>query len=157
MRFFGPYQFRLTPGMNYRLQCLLKICLVFPPNTNNIVKKNLQKSAQKKWELVWCGGILRLLFSSDQSEMLLLTRLHICNHSRVVERACKKTPPAGGPAGISHGSRMAGVSSQASAALCSIPDLPRMETSPQSKQQQLILNAQLSDQTGFNAFSSNWD
>lgn len=155
MRFYGPYQFRLTPGMNYQLQCLLKINLVFPQIPTKYLKKNFQKPVQKKLELVWCGGILRALFSSDQSEMLLLTRLHVCNRSRVVERACKKTPPTGGPAGISHGSRMAGVRSQASAALCSIPDLPRMETSPQSKQLQLILNVRLSDHTGLIAFSSN--
>lgn len=68
--------------------------------------------------------------------MLPLTRLHVCDHSHVVERASEKATPAGGPAGVSHGSRMAGVSTQASAALCSIPDLPHIETSHQSKQRQ---------------------
>lgn len=69
-------------------------------------------------------------------EMLLLTRLHVCDHSHVVEWSSEKATPAGGPAGISHGSRMAGVSTQASAALCSIPDLPHIETPHQSKQRQ---------------------
>lgn len=91
------------------------------------------------------SGILSVtavaLFLTDQSEILLLTRLHVCDRSRVVKRATEKAPPTGGPGGIPHGSRMTGVSPQASAALHSIPDLPHVGNPHQFKQEQSHLNS----------------
>lgn len=65
--------------------------------------------------------------------MLLLTCLYVCDRSGIVKWAGEKASPTGGPAGITHGSRMAGVSPQASAALCCVPHLPDMSTQHQAK------------------------
>ena len=65
--------------------------------------------------------------------MLLLTRLYVRDGSRVVEGASEKVSPAGGPTGIAHSSRMAGVNPQASPALRSIPHLPDTGTPHQAK------------------------
>lgn len=61
-----------------------------------------------------------------RSDMLRLTCLYVTDHSGVIKRTSEKTSPTGGPAGITHSSRMAGVNPQASSALCSIPHLPDM-------------------------------
>lgn len=103
----------------------------------------MQKSAQMEFKSIRCSGILSetavALFL--MSEMLLLTRLHVCDRSRVVKRATEKVPPTGGPEGIPHCSYMTGVSPQALAALHSIPDLPHMGNPHQFKQEQSHLNA----------------
>lgn len=74
------------------------------------------------------------LCSSDlQRDMLPLTCLYVCDHSRVVKWAGEEVSPTGAPTGITHGSRMAGVNPQASPTLRSIPHLPDTGTSHQAK------------------------
>lgn len=74
------------------------------------------------------------LCSSDlQRDMLPLTCLYVCDHSRVVKWAGEEVSPTGAPTGITHGSRMAGVNSQASPTLRSIPHLPDTGTSHPAK------------------------
>lgn len=71
--------------------------------------------------------------SGPQKETLLLTRLHVGDQSRVVKRAGEKVSPAGGPTGVAHSSRVAGVNPEASPTLCRIPHLPDAGTSHQAK------------------------
>lgn len=53
-----------------------------------------------------------------------LTRLHVGDGAPLVEGAGEKPTPAGGPAGVTHGSPVAGVAPEAAAALHGVPHLP---------------------------------
>lgn len=83
--------------------------------------------------LTWVFCYVTSCSTDLQKETLLLTCLHVCDHSRVIKRAGEKVSPTGGPTGIAHGSRMAGVNPQASPALCSIPHLTDTATSHQAE------------------------
>lgn len=97
-------------------------------------KKHLHRIQNKQlcreFGLQCLGLVLFIVYSSElHSDTLRLTCLNVTDHSGVIKRASEKASPTGGPAGITHSSRMAGVNPQASPALCSIPHLPDMRNS----------------------------
>lgn len=62
-----------------------------------------------------------------------LTRLYVSDGAPVIERAGEKPTPTGGPAGVAHGSPVAGVDPQAAAALHCVPHLPPAHKTRQDK------------------------
>lgn len=106
--------------------------------TSKIISRVEFGSGEKSQWYTWKSKASGLLFDiwffrTTEKMLLLLTRLHISDHSRVVKWAGEKVSPAGGPTGVAHSSRMAGVNPEASPALCCIPHLPDMDTSHHAK------------------------
>lgn len=66
-------------------------------------------------------------------EGVSLTRLYVGDSALVVESAGEKPTPTGGPAGVAHGSPVAGVDPQAAAALHCVPHLPPAHKTRQDK------------------------